>query len=191
MSKASSTFGKIIVWLLVVILIVAVAGVVLYFALRSQGTTFYVQYGEENYYANLDGGNLFLSAGKTHEFSVKSLTGDEVDYTVKVMANGENNFRFSFGDELFSLYGGDSETDDYSDEFDLQITPTGFSIAVPQDMSVEGIVEEKYGGDVEFLQNVPDELCYFSVVVTSGESTVELAFNFCPSFTLNPSLIVF
>lgn len=191
MSRASSAFGKFVVWLLVVILIVAIAGVALYFSLRSQGTTFYVQYGEEKYYANLDGGNLFLSAGKTHEFSVKSLTGNEVDYTVKVMANGENNLHFSFDNELHSLYNADDELDDYSDEFDLQITSTGFRLAVPQDMSVEGIIEEKYGGNVEFLQAVPDELCYFSIVVMSEKSTVELAFNFCPSITLDPPSIIF
>lgn len=191
MSKASSTFGKIIVWLLVVVLIIAVAGVVLYFALRSQGPIFYVRYGEENYYASLNGGNLFLSAGKTHEFSVKSLMGNEVDYTVKVMANGENNFYFSSGDELHSLYGGDDEADDYSDEFDLQTTSAGFSLVIPQNMSVESIVEEKYGGDVEFLQDVLDELCYFSIVVKSEKRTMELAFNFCPSITVDPPSIIF
>ena len=190
-SRAGNAVGKIVSYILVVLLVFGVAGGVAYFFMRSQGTTFYVQYGEEKYYANLDGGNLFLSAGKTHEFPVKSLTGEEVNYTVKVMANGENNFLFSFGDELYSLYNGDDELDDYSDEFDLQTTSTGFSIAVPQDMSVEGIIEEKYGGDVEFQQNVPDELCYFSVVVTSGKGTVELRFNFCPSITIDPPSIVF
>ena len=67
MSKASNAFGKFVVWLLVVILIVAVVGVALFFALREQGMTNYVEYNGERYLVGSDGGSFTLRTGETHE----------------------------------------------------------------------------------------------------------------------------
>ena len=79
MSKAGNVFGKIVVWLLVVVLIVAVVGVALFFVMRSQGVNFYVECGGTKHLANSESGSIALLNGETYDFSVKSLTGEEVN----------------------------------------------------------------------------------------------------------------
>ena len=93
MSKSNSggvlnSIGKVLTYIFVVLLVLGIAGMVAYFALRGQGVTYYVEYNGERYVANGDGGSLELLNGETHTFSVKSLTGGEVNYSVKVTSNG-------------------------------------------------------------------------------------------------------
>ena len=82
MSKANGTInaiGKIITYILVVLLVLGIAGGISYFVLRNQGITYYVEYGDEKYLADSDGGSLYLPpSDKPQSFSVKSLTGGEV-----------------------------------------------------------------------------------------------------------------
>lgn len=194
MSKSSGGFSKIIVWLLAVILIVAVVGVALYFGLREQGMTYYVEYNGQRYMGDTDGGSLVLQTGKPHEFSVKSLTGGDVNYSVKVVSNSINNFRFSVGDELYIFYSDDEERNDYSDVFGLEQTMSGFSVTIPQDMTVESAVAEKYGGDVVLLTEIPDNVSYFMIVVSVGNVSVDVWFTFgaeVAGITIDPPHIVF
>ena len=81
---ALGAIGKVITYILVVLLVLGIAGMVAYFALRAQGVTYYVEYNGERYIANGDGGSIALLNGKTYNFAVKSLTGEEVNYSVKV-----------------------------------------------------------------------------------------------------------
>ena len=60
MSKANGTInaiGKIITYILVVLLVLGIAGGISYFVLRNQGITYYVEYGDEKYLADSDGGS--------------------------------------------------------------------------------------------------------------------------------------
>ena len=197
MSKAKgagSAFGKVLTYILVVLLLLGIVGGVAYFFMRSQGVTYYVEYNDTQYLANSDGGSIGLRTGETHEFSVKSLTGDEVNYSVKVISNEANNFSFSIGDELHRFYEGNDANDDYSSLFGLQKSADGFTITIPNNVTVESIVSEKFGGKIELLSELSDEYSYFVIVVSSGDSVVNLWFTFdgnVTDITLDMTHIIF
>ena len=188
--------GKIITYVLVVLLVLGIAGMVAYFALRAQGVTYYVEYSGERYVANGDGGSLGLVNGETHEFSVKSLTGGEVKYDVTVQSNYSNNFDFVIDGEYKQFYSTTDENNDYSAVFGLQKKADGFSLTIPDHFTVEQAVETQYGGDIELLNGyeLSDDLCYFVITVTSGESAVSLWFTLglgVTGITLDPPQILF
>ena len=194
MSKASSAFGKFVIWLLVVILIIAVVGVALFFALREQGLTYYVEYNGERYMVGSDGSSITLRTGETYEFSVKSLTGGEVDFDVKITSNADNNIRFAYNDEFHYSYTGNAETDDYSDVFGLQTDTDGFTVTIPLELTVETAIETKYGGDITLIGELSDSAAYFVISVTVDESSIDLWFTFgvrVSGVTLEPPQIIF
>lgn len=197
MSKASGVIdvlGKILTWVLVVLLVLGIAGMAVYFVLRLQGVTFYVEYKGERYFANGDGGSVWLPTDSENSFSVKSLTGGEVNYDITVQSNSSNNFDFVIGGEYKQFYSTTDENNDYAEVFGLQKKADGFSLTLPDHFTVEQAVETQYGGDIE-LQNgyeISDELCYFVITVTSDESTVSLWFTFSDlTISLDPPAIVF
>ena len=188
--------GKIITYVLVVLLVLGIAGMVAYFALRAQGVTYYVEYSGERYVANGDGGSLGLVNGETHEFSVKSLTGGEVKYDVTVQSNYSNNFDFVIDGEYKQFYSTTDENNDYAAVFGLQKKADGFSLTLPDHFTVEQAVETQYGGDIELQDGyeIDPDLCYFVITVTSDESSVSLWFTFgghVDGITLDPPQIVF
>ena len=195
MSKASGAFGavgKVITYVLVVLLVLGVAGCIAFFALRGQGVTFYVEYDNERYLANGDGGSLAFANGDTCSFAVKSLTGGEVNFDVKVMANGANNFTFSHNGQLYQFVSADEGNNDYSKEFGLEKSADGFSLTLPDHFTVEQAIEIKYGGDVSFEKELESDKAYFVISVTSDESVVSLWFTFYDlTVTLNPPQIIF
>ncbi len=194
MSKAGSVFGKFVIWLLVVLLIVAVVGVALFFALREQGITYYVEFGGARYLAGNKGDSLELMDGETHEFSVKSLTGGEVEFDVKITSNSDNNIAFAYNEEYHNSYTDNADTNDYSDVFGLQVGASGFTVTIPQDMTVETAIETKLGGDITLLDELSDSTAYFVITVTVDKSSVDLPFVFgakVSGVTLNPPSIIF
>ena len=197
MSKSNGVFGaigKVITYILVVLLVLGIAGMVAYFALRAQGVTYYVEYGGERYVANGDGGSIELLNGATSNFTVKSLTGGEVNYDVTVQSNSANNFDFVLNGENYQFFGKNDENNDYAVVFGLQKKADGFSLTIPDHFPVEQAVETQYGGDIE-LQNgyeISDDLCYFVITVTSEDSAVNLWFTFSGlTVTLDTPQIVF
>lgn len=197
MSKATRSENiivRILTYILVVLLVLGVAGMVAYFALRSQGVTYYVEYGGERYIANGDGGSLFLRTGETYEFSVNSLTGGEVNFDVKVQSNSANNFTFVCDGKPQSFYGTDAVFNDYSEIFGLQKSADGFSLTLPDHFTVEQAIETKYGGDISFEKELENDKAYFIIFVTAEESAVNLWFTFdvdVEGITLNPPSITF
>ena len=197
MSKANGALGavgKVITYILVVLLVLGIAGGIAYFALRSQGVTYYVEYGGEVYLAIGDGGNITLRTGETHEFSVKSLTGGEVNYDVKVVSNSANNFTFVYDGKPQSFCGTDEDLNDYSDIFSLEKAADGFSLSFPDGFTVEQAVEEKFGGEVLFDEELQSDKAYFVISVVADESSVDLWFVFgakVTGVTLDPPQIVF
>ena len=169
--------GKIITYIVVVLLVLGIAGGVAYFVMVNQGITFYVEYSGQRYLSNLDGGSLWLAPSEKHEFSVKSLTGDGVDFSVKVASNSANNFSFTVGTEQYWLYNEDDELDDFSDIFGLETSATGFSLTIPQDMTVEKALEQKYGGSISPESAITEYTDYFVITVTADDGTVNLSFN--------------
>lgn len=191
---ALGAIGKVITYILVVLLVLGIAGMVAYFALRAQGVTYYVEYGGERYVANGDGGSIELLNGATSNFTVKSLTGGEVNFDVTVQSNNSNNFDFVIDGEYKQFYSTTDENNDYSTVFGLQKQSDGFSLTLPDHFTVEQAVEMQYGGDIELLNGyeISDDLCYFVITVTSGESAISLWFTFFDLIvTLDPPQIVF
>ena len=196
MSKANgtiNTIGKIITYILVVLLILGIAGGISYFVLRKQGITYYVEYGGEKYLADSDGGSLYLPpSDKPQTFAVKSLTGGEVNFDVKITSNSANNFTFVYDGEPHKFYGTDEEQNDYSEVFGVEKSADGFTLSIPENFTVEKVIETKYGGDIEIQGDLNHNLCYFVITVSVDKTTVNLWFNFTElTITLDPPSIIF
>lgn len=177
-----------------VLLILGVVGLVLFFVMRGQGNVFYVEYNGERYFVSDKENDIALLKGETNSFSVKSLLGDKIDFSVKITSNGENNVCFAYNGEFHYFYSGDTEMDDYSDIFGLQANADGFSVTIPQDITVETAIETKYGGDITLLDDFSDSTAYFVITVAVNENSVDLPFTFgarVSGVTLNPPSIVF
>ena len=195
MSKSNGALGavgKVVTYILVVLLVLGIAGMVAYFALRSQGVTYYVEYGGERYFANGDGGSIELLNGKAYEFTVNSLTGGEVNYDVKVVSNSSNNFSFTCNGKIYQFVSTEEANNDYSEVFGLEKGADGFSLSFPDGFTVEQVVEEKFGGEVLFDEELQSDKSYFVISVTSEDSAVNLWFTFSGlTVMLNPPQIIF
>ena len=78
--------------------------------------------------------------------------------------------------------------------FGLQAETDGFTVTIPQDMTVEQAIETKLGGDITLIDELSDSTAYFVITVTVDESSVELPFVFgakVSGVTLNPPSIIF
>lgn len=197
MSKAGggiNTVTKIIVWVLVVLLLLGAAGVIAYYVLKDEGVSFYVEYNGERYFSSVSEADLSFKTGDTYTFNVKSLTGENVDYSVSVLSSGEHNFTFICNGEFYDFYSADNaDNNGYSHVFSLQKSEDGFSLTLPSDFSVEQAIEAKFGGDVE-LQSELQSVSYFVIVVAVGDDTLNLFFSFggnVTGVTVNPPSIVF
>ena len=192
--KLISISGNIITWFLVVILLLGTAGGAAYFLLRDQGVTFYVEYEEKRCYANTDSAYAELRIGASSRFDVKTLTGGEVGYSVKIAANGANNFTFRTNGAEKTFHTGAAETDDYTDVFEITRDTGGFSIAVPERFTVKKAVEKKYGGEITLDGELNAENSYFVLTVTADTSAVKLWLIFSSDATgifLDPPATVF
>lgn len=183
---------KVMTYILTVLLLIAAAGMIAYFVLREQGVTFYVEQSGQHYIANSDGGSISLERGKTTYFNVRSLTGGEVNYSVQVISNEANNFGFFVGEQFYRFYDGEFENDDYSEIFSLQKEQDGFSLTIPDDMTAEGAVKQKFGNEVSPQSQILEDRFYFVITVAVDDSTVELWFNFYGlSVSFNSPSIIF
>ena len=191
---AGSTVGTIISVLFGVLLLLGIVGIVTYFALRDQGVTFYVECGGQKLYANTDSANISLQSGKPYEFFVKTLTGGEVNYSVQVTSNSANNFTFVHNGVPKKFYGTDEADNDYSKVFGLKKETDKFTINIPKGVKVEKAIEEKYGGSIEFQEEIKSGLCYFVIAVTADGSKVNLYFSVDRKVTgieISPPSVVF
>lgn len=191
-SGAGNAIGKIIAYILVVLLVLGLAGVVVYFVTKDEGISFYVDFNGERYYSGISEADLLLADGETYSFSVKSLTGNSVDYSVSVSSNSERNFAFVYNGEFEDFYvKDDTENNDYSAVFDLQKSEGSFSITIPKDFTVEQAVKLKYGGDVQLQEELKFGYPYFLITVVSDENIVNLWLSFGMRLSLDSSQIVF
>lgn len=197
MSKVnfSSTVEKAITYILVVLLVLGVAGVIVYLLVKNEGVTFSVEYGSERYFSGVTEADLTLYTGETHEFSVKSLTGGNVNFSVSISSNGENNFAFVYDGEFEDFYvKDDTENNDYSAAFGLQKSESGFSLTLPKGLTVEQVIETKYGGDIQLQESLQSGIPYFVITVSDGENSLNMYFSFgaeVEGITLTPPQIVF
>lgn len=194
-TKSGNAVTRILTYLLVVLLVLGVAGVIVYLLAKDEGVTFSVEYGGERYFSGVTEANLTLYTGETHDFSVKSLTGDNIDFSVSVSSNGENNFAFIYSGEFEDFYvKDDTENNDYSAAFGLQKSESGFSLTLPKGLTVEQVIETKYGGDIQLQESLQNGVLYFVITVSDGENSLNMYFSFgaeVEGITLNPPQIVF
>lgn len=192
---AKSVFVRVITYLLVVLLVLGVAGVIVYFVAKEEGADYYVEYGGEKYLGNAEGGKLDIVSGNEYRFEVKSLTGENVNFDVKVTSNPANNFEYTVDGKLCVWNGSDEKANDYTDIFNVQKDETGFTMRVPKQFSIYDILQAKYPGQtVDSASLALDAKDYFLLTVNVGESSVAFWFGTnvaTMGITLDPSEIVF
>ena len=179
--KASGTvdaIGKIVTWIIVVLLVLGLAGGAAYLAMKESGVSFYAETGGERIFGGTER-ELTFSTGQTYDFSVRALEGGKVNYSVKVTANPENNFDFVLDGKTYRFSGEDEERNDYSEVFALTRRADGFSLTIPEG-SAEKAVKAKFGEGVQIGKELSAELAYFSVTIEAGESRVQIFFRFAP-----------
>lgn len=180
--KASGTvdaIGKIVTWIIVVLLVLGLAGGAAYLAMKESGVSFYAETAGEKIFGGTER-ELMFSTGQTYDFSVRALEGGEINYSVKVMANPENNFDYVLDGKTYRFSGGDEERNDYSEVFSLTRRADGFSLTIPEDFSAEKAVKAKFGEGVQIGKELSTELAYFSVTIEAGESRAQIFFRFSP-----------
>ena len=194
-TKSGNAVTRIVTYILVVLLVLGVAGVIVYLLAKDEGVTFSVEYGGERYFSGVTEANLTLYTGETHDFSVESLTGGNIDFSVSVSSNGENNFAFVYDGEFEDFYvKDDTENNDYSAAFGLQKSESGFLLTLPKGLTVEKVIETKYGGDIQLQESLQSGVPYFVITVSDGENSLNMYFSFgaeVEGITLNPPQIVF
>ena len=193
MSKANGVKNgmvKIITWLLVVLLLLGVAGIVVQFAIKEQGLNYYVEYGGQKYYNNTENSNIWISPNQKCSFTVKSITGKTVDFTVKITANPANDFGFILDGKYYQFYSTTEEKHDYTEIFEVQKSAEGFTITIPKGMTVQKAVEKQYGGEIELTEDLA-MLDYFLITVTMDKESVVLPFKFEMVITLDTPSIIF
>lgn len=192
MGKAIGVFGKILTYILIVLLVLGVAGGITYFVARAQGVSFFVEFDNQKYFSNVENKNLSLEDNAAYDFSVKSLTGKNIDFKVQITANPDNNFAFSAGTEIGFLWSKDTAKNDYTEFFNVEKNENGFSVAISKNMTVQSVIESKYGSDIVPEKEIQSDLDYFVIEVTSGKNVVRLPFRFFKlTLTLDPSEIIF
>lgn len=195
MSKAGGVgkaIIKVITYVLIVLLVLGIAGVIVYFVAKEEGVSFYVEYGGKRYFSSVSEADLFFKTGDTYTFNVKSLTGETVDYSVSVQSNGEHNFSFISDNEFHDFYiADDSENNDYSSVFGLEIKADSFSVTIPKDVTVEEVIAMKYGDEIQLQNDLQKGISYFAITVVSGGNSLSLTFGFELAIMVNPPSIVF
>lgn len=179
---------RVTICIVFVLIIAGFIGGLLYRAIGSRGTTDYINYNDIDYSAETES-DITLQA-QDNIFSVKSATGGMVDYSVRIVANPENNFEFVMDGQTYNFISADGENNDYTSAFGVSEYADYFVVNVPNDFTVEGAVESIYGKDIEIVDELNSSDCYFTIVITLGESMVNLNFNFAEQISLDPPYIV-
>lgn len=193
MGKGLNTAGKIVTWLLAVLLLVGVAGAVFYFVAKEEGADYYVEYDGKRVLGNTEGGKLDIRSSEDYRFEVSSLTGENVNFDVKVISNPANNFEFTADGKLCVWSGSDEKTNDYTSIFNVRKDESGFTLTAPQKFGIYDILQTKYPGQVINLESL-EVKDYFLLIVSVGESNVTFWFGTGVATTgiiLEPSEIVF
>ena len=190
--RVGKTIAKVITYMLVVLLVLGIAGVIVHFVATNEGISFYVDCNGERYYSSVDSPNLALTSGETYVFDIRSLTGENVEYSVSVQSSGEHNFSFDSDGETHDFYvADDTENNDYSSVFGLERNTDSFSVTIPKNITVEEVVETKYGKDIQLQGDLEEGVSYFVITVNSGDNSLNLAFRFDLIITIDPPSIVF
>ena len=128
--------GKLVTWLLVVLLVLGLAGGAAYLVMKSRGMTFYAETEGEKIFGGAEK-TLFFRSGRTYEFAVRALEGGEVNYFVSLSSNPANNFEFVLDGKTYRFSGADEAGNDYAEVFSLCKRTDGFSLTIPEGFTAE------------------------------------------------------
>lgn len=179
---------RVTICIVFVLIIAGLIGGLLYRVIGSRSTTDYINYNDREYSAGAES-DITLQA-QDNIFGVKSSTGGKADYSVKIVANSENNFEFVMDGQTYNFISADDDNNDYTSVFGISEYTDYFVVNVPDDFTVERAIESIYGKDIEILDELNSSDCYFTIVITLGGSSINLNFNFAEQLSLDPPYIV-
>lgn len=199
MNKTNIT--KIISSVLLLLVLVGVIGMIAHFTngFKEDFKTFYVTYAGEDIMSQ--NSKLKLSRGEEHRFDV-TYTFDNLDeetepkdYYVEIVSNVEkgNEFEYTVDGEKITYVDGMYLTN----AFEIEKQDTYFTLTLPEDISLEKVLESVYGKDVEAPK---DEDCadpyLYTLVITSYDESVRYYIDFAlaaevTTVQLYPSEVVF
>lgn len=185
-----TAFSKVLSYILIVLLVAAVAaGAVALFA--NGGSAFYVEYDGKRYGSSEK--KVSLPQQSEYVFTVGSMLGDSLDYSINVRANSESALAFSVNGSPYKFYTGIDEYDDYTGFFEIKTEESTVTLTLPDGASMESALRYKYGTEDIEITNA-DETDHFKLVFSSGSGQVIFTFSL-PSLyfgiTLDPPSIVF
>ena len=144
--------------------------------------TFYLTYNGKDIFATKS--KMYFVSGEEHCFDVtytfEFLDEDEemnTDYSVKIIPNRDKNVDFSF-----TMDGKDyafSDVEELTNGFKIDKQEKSFSIFIPEDLTMEKILENVYGKDVTLLSDKNFSTLYlYTLVVTSYDESVTYYIDF-------------
>lgn len=181
MSKRKNSIITLISFLIVALLVVVAVGVILKYTSGGNESfkTFYVQYGSEKILSTDTEKQMKLESGKLYYFEVGyplDVGKEETrDYSVSVVPNVKNDFDFTVDGECLSWKGDVPELSQY---FGLTKQATSFTLYVPENTSLQTILQGVYAGktvNVPTVQEIGSEYLYTLVVSSyNGKITYKI-----------------
>ncbi len=170
MSKAQSRAVDIIVKIITVLLVVGAIGFLIVTFMREDGLTVYVKYADKRYTVNTVNGSLGALGGDVYEFEVCSIDGKDVEYSVEVSPNADNDFVF-FSDGANYRWS----KVDCSTFFDIQKSDKSFTITVSENVNLTNLLTAKYG-DIQYADSMPVIADYFNLIVKIANGNIRMTF---------------
>ncbi len=167
----NKTLSAVISTVSVLFVIVALCGSAVWI-LRREGLDVYVEYNGKKYLATDKLGSVGRLTDGIHTFIVGNLSGGQTKYEINITPNPDNAFEY-ITDGSVKKWGNDKT--DYKQYFGYEQTHNGFTITVTENMTVQSILENKYGEaeiitDTEYLND------YFLLIVICDNATVTLSY---------------
>ena len=177
MRKAKKTdgvmaFSKVLSYILIVLLVATVAaGAVALFA--NGGSPFYVEYDGKRYGTSEE--KVSLPQQSEYVFTVGSMWGDSLDYSINVRANSESTLAFSVNGSPYKFYTGIDEYDDYTGYFAITAEDGKVTFSVPSETDMLQVLQYQYDTeDISITQT--DETDEFEIVFSSEKGQVVFTF---------------
>lgn len=198
-TKKATVISKIIAYVLVILVVAGVIGFIFTFTngFNESFKTFYIEYKGESILSNEK--KLVLDRGQEHRFDVKYTFDFNSDnahgYSVAIYANDDenNSFDFSIDGDVYAYYA----EGDVTSAFDITMNDTYFTITVPENATVKGVLEKLYPNSVIEVDDEAIKTVYpFTLVVSSYNNEVTYSIDFAfyvgvSGVEVNPEVIVF
>ena len=180
--KGKSTVGKVISYILVILLVIGLIG---FFALFTNNftddfKTFYIEYDGEWIISNKS--EYVFETDKGLRFDCKytfvDMSKDEpLGFNVKVIPNitDETNFDFTVDNQMYAYIG----EKDLTAAFDIQLYDRYFTLNIPKSTSMQTVLGKIYDGkNVEIVDELNSDQYYYTLCISSYNEKVSYMINF-------------